>query len=148
MTTYKSPLIDNEVYPRGPHTGVQVMTLAMTFSGSASVSTGDIVQIFPVSEGMTVHSIQWAGNWAATAASAGHTVEIGDAGDPNRFVTSASASATLTTLQVSDVAAGIGYTYTADDTIDVAIGTITASSGTSTGTMTFVMWYSTGGGDR
>ena len=147
MATSNSPLISNKSYPRGPHTGVQVMTLAMTFSSSASLSDTDVVAIFPVSAGMTVHSVRWAGSWAATAASAGHTITIGDGGSAARYVAAASASASVVLTQ-STVAAGCGYTYTADDTVDVTIGGLTASSATAAGTMTFELTYSSGGGDR
>lgn len=146
MAIFKSPLIDNTVYPRTPHTGVQVMTLAMEFSGSASVSAGDVVQIFPVVKGMTVHSVRYAGVWGEAASSAGHSITIGDGLSTARYVAAVSVSASIVLTQ-STVAAGAGYTYTADDTVDVSL-TDVATSATAGGTMTFELTYSMGGGDR
>jgi hypothetical protein len=121
-------------------------SFAMFCSHTYTASSGDVVQMLKVQNGFRVSNVLFT--QSITPASAGDTVTlnmtVGDGNDVDRYISTFSASASV--VRVLNNAAGLGYLYTANDTIDVAITSITGS-GSANGLVTLNL-YVQGDGDE
>lgn len=105
--------------PKVDITGVIARTALYT--KAAAESAGDVIQMVPVPKGATVLDIQVAFNLGGGA----FTANIGDGNSTGRFA--ASLSTNIAAVQrMTSVAAN--YQYSADDTIDILVGTATSAS--------------------
>jgi hypothetical protein len=86
-----------------------------TVTKSVTAAQNDVVELVKVRKGWVVFDV--IVKYAGTASS---TVTVGDADDADRFVTSTSTASDGMTRMNN--AAGLGYEYTVDDTIDLTIG--------------------------
>lgn len=90
-------------------------TEVATWTKTVTANNGDVVEGLKVRKGWVIYdvTVKFAGTASAT-------VTVGDAGDADRFVSSTSTAADG--MVRLNNAAGVGYEYTADDTIDLTIG--------------------------
>lgn len=114
MGTFKSNKITS-LPARQLHAGANVEVAL--YSGSASFSAGDIVQVTNIANGGRVVDVQIIAN--NLSASIGPTVSVGDGNDTGRFVATATVNATV--VGRMNLVGGANYEYTADDTVDVLI---------------------------
>lgn len=103
-----------------------------TFSAAAA-SAGDVVQMIRVPAGAHIHDLSVVPDF--NAASATFAVNVGDGNSGARFV--ASATADVTVIRAT---AGIGYSYSAEDTIDITVAT--AGSASVGATVRVTVFYS------
>ncbi len=125
MATLKSSKIDNQS-PREVHAGV--VTETAEYTGSASFSAGDVVQMVQVPKGAKVLEVTISGNqWTSGSADAAYIV--GDGNDVDRYMTTASVSSVV--IARMGAVTGHNYEYTADDTVDVTINAQGSSATTA-----------------
>lgn len=102
----------------GTNTVIGTYTVPATF-----VATADVIQMVKVPSGAIIHDVAVACSASIATASA---IGVGDGNSTGRFIAAATnfgnGAATLLRLTVP---AGVGYAYTADDTIDILMGTVT-----------------------
>ena len=98
---------------------------------SASLSAGDVIQMCKVPAGAKICGgrVAFKGN-ANTC-----TIAVGDGGDVDRYLASVSASATNHWFDTSIQ----DYSFSAEDTIDIEVGSITAA--TATGVFELMIMY-------
>lgn len=102
---------------------------------SPAQSSGDIIQMMPIPKGAHIHDVILCTDGLGGGAL---TVTLGDGNSATRYFGSISTN-TATVFRVS-AGAAIGYSYSAEDTIDLVVGTATsASAGTS---MRLTVFYS------
>jgi len=119
---------DNTANKTGGNYYVFAASNSFTFSGEGA---GEVVQMVSAKKGWEILEVVVS----STALGAGVTVQVGDGNDPNRFVTSTVATSAVTARTNANT--GMGYVYTADDTIDVTTGV-----GAATGTVDLTVIYS------
>ena len=97
------------------------------YTASATVSAGDVVQMVKVPKGAMVTDMRLSTN---TLADQGAHLQVGDGVDTDRYI-SASGGTVVAGTDINQ-ASGLGYEYTADDTIDIKVvvvgGTATAAA--------------------
>lgn len=111
------------------HAGVVAAYASMSLS--VSLSAGDVIQFVKVPSGAQVLDVVFFNN---EGAGNNYTFVVGDGGDDNRYVTS-----TSSTGVVRAQATTFPYSYSAEDTVDVTIGTVV--SATATGNLGVLVIY-------
>jgi len=117
--------------PKYNEKGVQAMSVQFTFT--TSQSAGDVIQMIPVMKGTQVHDVM-----VSTSGFTGGlaTLGIGDGNSTKRFGSaSVSAANSIRPTQFT-----IGYSYSADDTIDILFDAV--STATATGTVRLTVFFS------
>jgi|SRR5882672_371232 len=112
--------------------GMVVRSCKYTFA--AAQSAGDVVQMVKIPSGAHIHEVlmNYAGLGGASL-----TTTVGDGNSASRYYTSFSTN--TSTILVRNLA-GYDYSYSAEDTIDVVIGSVgSASIGT---TIAMTVYYS------
>lgn len=142
MATVSSSKVASTVPAREPHSGVFSMkaTYSHPTSGDGSAA-GDVIQMLPVAKGTTVLELILTSEDLDSNGAPAIVLTVGDGDDPDRYIddtTVAQAGGVVRNGQGVAAAAvdGIHYTYTADDTIDIVIGTAAATK--AAGTLTLV----------
>lgn len=109
--------------PRYIENGVVARSVVHTFS--AAQSAGDIVQMIPVPKGALILELStvYAGLGGGAL-----TTTVGDGNSATRY----NGSVSTNLASVVRASAGLGYSYSADDTIDLVIGTATSASAGTT----------------
>lgn len=133
MATFTSPRLASGKHTQSVHAGMNSVIGSFS-AGGVAVSAGDVVQMVRIPAGATIHSVRYSGGLCE-----GSTCIVGDGGVTNRYAATASASSISL---VTDCMAleGHGYTYTADDTIDITYDA--AASPTALGVVTLEVTYS------
>ena len=131
MATLVANKAASGIQPRAIHAGVN--SIISVYSATADASAGDVIQMVKVPKGAKVHSVSISGH--AGAESQG--LSVGDGNSATRYQGTTSASAASV---ISHNTAGLGYEYTADDTIDVTVDDLTSAS--IMGAITMVVQYS------
>jgi len=108
-----------------------VVGRSVLYTFVAAQSAGDVIQMIPVPKGAVV--LDLAVQWALGAGAAITQGSIGDGNSANRYYGSLSASAGNTIVHMTT---GLGYSYSAEDTIDIVVGTATSASAAGTVRMT------------
>jgi len=105
--------------PKVNYEGMNVRGAHFTFP--AAQSAGDVIQMVPVPRGALIHDVvlNTAGMGGAQV-----TANVGDGNSANRYFGSVSTGAATQPHATN----GAGYSYSADDTIDITIGTATSAS--------------------
>ena len=98
-----------------------VRNVEYTVPGTA-LSAGDVIQMVRIPAGARINDIIFA----ISSTSQYHTVTIGDGNDADRYFTSQSAVLNQV-VRMSEVT-GFAYSYSAEDTIDITIGTVTSGT--------------------
>ncbi len=132
----------NSKQPRLVHAGT--ITVKNTYSLTASLSAGDVLQLVKIPHGAIIEDIVFVNTVPGD-----YHVTIGDGGDADRFFTSATMTADAGVLYMQDylnAAEGVGYQYNLSDdaavqydTIDMTVGTVT--TGTAAGAITLLVRY-------
>ena len=109
------------------------------YTASATLAAGDIIQMVKVPKGARLVDLAVAWNRLA-AASTGSAVilNVGDGVDNDRYMTQLSASSTSIQRGIQRFD-GMGYEYTADDTIDIVMEDL-GTSALETAAAVFRMW--------
>lgn len=118
------------VQPKGLRVGLVAVT--RTYSVSASLSVGDVIQMIKVPANATPVYV------AMSSGSGQGVVDVGDGVSTNRYINGYlnSANALLITINRSFVP----YTYSTDDTIDITVSAV--STGVATGGFNMIAIFS------
>lgn len=116
--------------PRYIENGVVARSAQYTFNPAESA--GDVLQMIPIPKGAMVIDTQFQVN--------GHTggngtLQVGDGNSAARYSTNS-----YSVSAVGRMVQGLGYSYSADDTIDVTFSAVT--TGTAVGTIRLTVLYS------
>ena len=131
MATYSASKVATTVQSRA---GIDITSVTSSYTIAVALVTSDVIQMCKIPAGATVQEVIFSGS-----ASIGGTASltIGDGADVDRFITATSfASAALARLNAHT---GHGYTYTAEDTIDVAAASM--ATGTTAAVVTLTVIY-------
>jgi len=136
MTTYQSSKVAATVPARS---GLGLVSVCAEYALTAALAAGDVIKMVKVPKGARVVDVQLSTTDLDTHGTPTIALDVGDDGDTDRFI------AGSTIGQAGGVArlnshAGHMYTYTEDDTIDVAVGTGPAT-GATTGTIRCTALY-------
>jgi hypothetical protein len=108
-----------------------VVARSALFTKTAAESAGDVIQMVPIPRGAQILELNLTFGLGGGAT----TINVGDGNSTGRFA--ASMSTNVATVQRAT--AGLGYSYSADDTIDIVIGTATSAS--AVGTYRLTVFY-------
>jgi len=99
------------------------------YTGTATLSAGDVIQMVKVPKGAIVHDIVVTTNvlHAGSTGSAAILL-VGDGVDDNRYFDQVSASGLAVIKSGLEIAANHGYEYTAADTVDITVEDLSLSS--------------------
>lgn len=120
MATFTSDKAKTSAARRYSHRGL-VIEFA-TYSGSATLSAGDVVQMVKVPAGARVENFTLSTNTLTTSSTG--TLSIGDGLNTDRYMASAQPTYTGVTHGAAKNHAAHGYEYSADDTVDVRVATV------------------------
>lgn len=98
-----------------------VVSEIATFTVVAGLATADVIQMVKVRTGFKLLELCLTAN-ASVAATA--SLSLGDGGDVDRFILATSYAGAGTLTRLNAPVTGPGYTYTADDTIDITCASI------------------------
>lgn len=112
-----------------------VIARSAIFTFGLAQSAGDVIQMVPVPKGAVVHDVIPVFLPGATA---NVTYGVGDGGSAGRYLNSFSTSGNGAVARL--LTAGLGYSYSAEDTIDITIQT--AGSASAGGTVRLTVLYS------
>ena len=124
MATYTATGAQAAVQPKGLRVGL--VAVRSTFSLTTSLSTGDVFQMIKVPANATPIFVQFGG----TNASPSFLMEVGDGILTGRYRSIGTYSVGLG-MQLANVNLTTilpPYTYSADDTIDIFVSTVSAST--------------------
>ena len=123
MTTHTSDAVDAGIMPDFSQAGVVLTRTTQFTTTDDSIVSGDTIQMIPVPNDAKILGIDMYYD-ALPACATG--CEIGYGGDPDAFMANLPMTGTNFrswpgTAYDNDTTAGFLYTFTADDTIDIAI---------------------------
>lgn len=95
-----------------------------------SVTANDVLQMVKIPKGANILDVKVSG--AADSGGIVGAVTVGDGNDADRYITTTSASAAVPIIGMNSAAGGLGYEYSADDTIDITMASVSVGSGTAT----------------
>lgn len=128
MATRTSTKLSNGLKPssKGNRTGLCSVTATYSVGAGTSLSAGDVIQMLNVPSGAAVVY------FALSGGSGDALITLGDGVDDDRYLAAATmGSSTPSVRTISLHAANTPYVYSTDDTIDIAVSTV--SVGTITG---------------
>jgi len=111
----------------------RVVDYALT--GNPSLSTGDVIQMLRVPTGAVVLDVWFI---ADQLSGGNYTVTVGDGLDADRYIATLSTGSTSSWTKMS-IANAVGYSYSAEDTIDITVGT--ATTATQSGVIRLAVTY-------
>lgn len=111
-----------------------VVSRSAAFNFALAQSAGDVIQMVPIPRGAMVIDIVMA---ASNMGGANFTYGVGDGNSTTRYLNSQSTSANGPVAR--PYISGSGYSYSADDTIDVIMQT--AGSASAVGTLRLTVLY-------
>ena len=126
MATFTASAAQATVQPKAIRVGL--VAVRSTYSIGAAPSAGDIIQMVKVPAGATPIHV----NFACTNNTPSFILEVGDGILSSRYrsVATYSIGVGWVVAQANTAVPTAPYTYSADDTIDVFISTVTASNAT------------------
>jgi hypothetical protein len=142
MTTHKSDAVNTGIMPDFARAGV-VLCRTSEFTNDAAIACGDTIQMVPIPKYAKVLMIQLGFNTVEAGATA---CMVGYGGDTNAFADPVLMTADNVKIFPANVAnqaafTGFLHTFTADDTIDVAVphaeGNVTADEAQ----INMAVWY-------
>ena len=92
-----------------------------------NLSTGDVVQMLKVPSGANIINVEF---YTDVLTGGNYTVTIGDGLDPDRYFTSLSTGSTSSINRLTLVTGTVGYSYSAEDTVDITFSTVTTATAT------------------
>lgn len=145
MATLTTSKVAQSVTARELNAGLTQVTA--TYSLTAALAASDVIQMVKVPTGARIIEMLLAADDLDTNATPTIVLDVGDGGDTDRFIdgaTSAQVGGGLVRLGqglTTTAADALGYTYTADDTIDVLVQAGPAT-GATTGDIVLTVIYS------
>lgn len=122
MATVVAPACSAGVQPPGLRVGIVSKT--STFSANGSMSTGDVVQMLKIPANAQLIDLQVFYQLSGVG-----SYRVGDGNSTNRYITDVVGSAAVGVTRLNNTAF-VPYTYSVDDTIDVALSmSVNVSSG-------------------
>lgn len=112
-------------------------------TGAASLSTGDVLQMVRVPNGAVILDVKVI---VDQLSGGNYTFNVGDGNLASRFFTSLSSGSTSSIFclnMVAGTAGGMGYSYSAEDTVDITVGT--ATTATASGVIRLAVTYTLDG---
>jgi hypothetical protein len=139
MATFKSDKAQAAAARRYSHRGLVIEHA--TYSGSATLSAGDVIQMVKVPAGARVKD--WSVSTNDLGSSSTATLRLGDGLDTERYFGSAQISDGVTRIKTGAVGnhADHGYEYSADDTVDLVVASLGGNSQTSNPSMKLTLSY-------
>jgi hypothetical protein len=127
MATRQSDKVtDAGTQPKGLRVGLVAASAIYSVGAGRSQSAGDVIQMVRVPKGASLVYFQLSGG------SGDALVTVGDGVDDDRYMTAVTMGSTSSVIRTLNVHAGnVPYVYSTDDTIDIAVSTV--SVGTITG---------------
>ena len=116
------------------------VTRTVQRSVAVALSAGDVYQMLKVPAGAVVSDVTFV---VDLFGGGNATVTIGDGNDADRYFASLSTGASGVTRM--SLPAGFGYSYSAEDTIDITFSTVT--SATAVGVVRLAVTYTNGNGN-
>jgi hypothetical protein len=126
--------------PKYIEEGYIVRACSITIPISASNTA--VIQMVPIPKGAQFHDCLFA--WDGAGTTTQFTINVGDGSSTGRYIASFSATASGVVRLGGGVAnfSGSGYSYSADDTIDVFVSAVASGSTTPAGTFRLTIMYS------
>jgi hypothetical protein len=137
-TNYSAAQANANVPPKYLHAGAIVRSAS--FALSAALVVNDVIQMFKLPAGATVHEVILASDDLDTNGTPTIKLDVGDATAANRFI-SQSTVGQAGGVGRTDQAGGVGYKYSADTMLQVKVNTAPAT-GATTGNVTLTVAYS------
>lgn len=133
MATLTANAAQSNVQARFNNTGLQMVV--SVYTGTASLANADVIQMVKVPKGAVVHDVRLYSPGTLWEGTSNAILAVGDGDNDDRFLSSSIASAThivgMTHRLLGNSGGGLGYEYSAADTIDITIrqvsGTMTAA---------------------
>lgn len=102
----------------------RIVDYSIGATANPNLSTGDVIQMMKVPNGACILDV-----WVITDQLTGgnYTITVGDGNSANRYFASLSTGSTSSINKMS-ATAGFGYSYSAEDTIDITLGTVTTAT--------------------
>lgn len=129
----------------------ETLTITGQFNLSAALALNDVIQMVPIPIGAKIQGLTLSVTDLDSDGSPAITLSVGDGSSTARFVSASTIGQTggnitnnsCITLTASSgvIATGLGYTYTADDTIDVLVAAGPATGATSGVVQLTVTYY-------
>ena len=151
MATVRTEAVLADVAPDRQNGQVQVVWGHYSYADEGAVAINDVIQMVPIPKDARILDIlvEWNSTWDA-----GSTFDVGDGDDDDRFLAAiAMANSGRMSLfgglsngaEIDEAinASGLGYTYSAADTIDITIEGAAADTGD---TITMAVLYVCEGG--
>ena len=124
--------------------GGNLIGVTSTYSLSAALTSGQVIQMVPVPKGARVYgnptNVVLSSTDLDTGATPTITLSVGDGDDPDRWITASTIGQTSGIVAGTLTTAAFNKQYTADDTIDVLVAAAPAT-GATTGTLTLQVVY-------
>lgn len=141
-STFQSDAVDAGIPPRDD-TGVGVVSKTAHYTVAAALVVNDVIQMVTVPANATILEIILAATDLDTDGTPAIVLDVGDGDDTDRFIDGSTIGQgggvdRLGTGVVGGVAA-VGYTYAAEDTIDVKVAV--APDAGATGTIDLTVLY-------
>lgn len=135
MTTYYTTKTDSVSDPTKANTSV---TCALATVETTALTAATVYEMVKIPKGATIIGVTLACDDFDTNVSPAITLSVGDDGDDDRFISLSTIGQTGGVTR-ADAVGGVGYKYTADNTIDVTVGTGAATA--AQGTLKLVVLY-------
>lgn len=133
MATRTATKVGSGVQPKGLRVGLVAVTATYSVAAATSLSAGDVIQMVKVPANATPVYV------AVTGGSGDALVTVGDGVDDDRYISAVTMSSAQPTIRTINTAY-VPYTYSTDDTIDIAVSTV--SVGTITGGFNMIAIFS------
>lgn len=130
MATLTNPHTTSGAQPKAVHAGANSITGYYSLTGN--LSAGDVIQMVKIPAGAVVTDMVLL---QITGAGSAHQIAVGDGLSTARYLALTSVSGSV----VYRATAGIPYSYSADDTIDVLVNAVT--SATTVGSFALTVMY-------
>lgn len=117
----------------------RVVDYSLGATGNPNLSTGDVLQMVRVPAGALILDLRL---FVDKLSGGNYTFTIGDGLSASRYagsISSGSTSALFTMASTGFLPSGIGYSYSAEDTIDIVVGT--ATTATASGVVRLIVSY-------
>lgn len=123
MATRQSSNVASGVQPKSLRVGLVAESAIYSVGAGLSLSAGDVIQMVKVAKGASVVYL------AVSGGSGDALVAVGDGVDDDRYIaygTMSSASSVVRTITLHS--SNVPYVYSTDDTIDLAVSTVSVGS--------------------
>lgn len=117
----------------------RIVDYSLGATGNANLSTGDVIQMMRVPTGACILDVRLT---VDQLSGGNYTFGIGDGLTAGRYFTSLSSGSTSAMFIMTNAAAqqaGVGYSYSAEDTIDITASTVTTA--TASGVLRLTVSY-------